>query len=163
MRIFSVALLTLFLFAAGGASAQNNPPLNLEVMSPDQVPQTRSSTYRKLTPQEAQSPVYDDGYTNRGYRGELPFDGKGERNFEGFAFDLNERTGEFKVHTSEFGEIKAKLARNTEFIPSKSAFKEGCYIMIKQRRNLNAESIEIPAIWDAKKRPGWHSFSGALK
>lgn len=140
------------------AFAQNNPPLNLDVLPSAPRQDKKSSYYRQLTPQEAGE--YEvKNFSN----GELPFDKGGERTFEGFAFDVNERTSEFKVHTSEYGEIKAKLARSTQFIPSKSAFKEGCYIIITQRRNLNASYIEIPAIWDAKKRQGWHSFSGALK
>ena len=160
-NIIFLVLVAIFVFVPlkdSSLSAQN--PLNLDVLPAN--PTGNSNVYRKLSPQEAQY-VQDDSYYQQ--NGELPFDKNGMREFEGFIYEVNDKVSpvEFKVHTSRNGVIKAKLARNTNYIPSSSAFKNGAYAIIKQYRNLNANSIEIPAIWDAKKRPGWHEFEEALK
>lgn len=159
LKFLTLTLLCLIL-SINLAYSQNNPPLNLDVLP--QAPETVRETYPFQEP--ARTPEAQPVRQNV-YMGELPFDRSGTRVFEGFIFDVKEDSShqEFKVHTSSYGEIKVKTARNTEFIPSKSAFKEGCYVIVKQYKNLNAASIEIPAIWDAKKRPGWHNFSGALQ
>lgn len=119
--------------------------------------------YKKQTEQQNQPPVdqqvqqpqNNDERTRQYYS--LQFDKKGERILEGFVKSIKEDGGEvnFIIETKHWGEIKGKLRRNTDFIPSRSTFKEGEYVIIKQIRSLAAISIEIPPIWDAKKREYW--------
>ncbi len=89
---------------------------------------------------------------------QLGFDKTGERTFEGFVMKVetpDKKDMEFVVQTKFNGDIKGKVGKNTNFIPSKSAFKEGEYVIIKQKRSLYAVSVDIPAVWDAKKRELW--------
>lgn len=161
-NLLFVVLVALFVFLPlkdSSLSAQN--PLNLDTL-PTNPNNVNRNIYRKLTPEEVQSGE-DPTYYTQG--SELPFDKNGMREFEGFIYEINDKVSpvEFKIHTAHNGTIKAKLARNTNYIPSSSAFKDGAYALIKQYRNLNVTSIEIPAIWDAKKRDGWHEFDEGLK
>lgn len=159
--VFLISLAVFLFLPLKESSLFAQAPFNLDTL-PTNPNNVNRNIYRKLTPEEAQSGEDPEYYTQGG---ELPFDKSGMREFEGFIYEINDKVSpvEFKIHTSHNGTIKAKLARNTNYIPSSSAFKDGAYAIIKQYRNLNATSIEIPAIWDAKKRSGWHEFDEALK
>ena len=122
--------------------------------------------YKKQTEQQNQPPVQQqqqqpqNNEKTRQYYS-LQFDKKGERILEGFVKTIKEDGGEvnFIIETKHWGDIKGKLKRNTNFTPSKATFKEGEYAIIKQSRSFHAISIDIPAIWDAKKREYWFESS----
>lgn len=87
----------------------------------------------------------------------LYYDKIGDRIVEGFVNRMKVENGKerFSVLTKYFGNIKVELSRASEITPSKTALKEGEYVIVKQHRDSVAKSVDVLPVWDAKKRPMW--------